>query len=81
MSKNKEIEDAKETEKAEASFTAELLSTDNEGGVVVYTTDAPDGTGFTLNIDDDKIKARAKDGQIWFQAGYNLGSDPFIHLV
>lgn len=47
-------------------------SLDRVNGILVYTTDAEDGTGFTLLVDDQKIKASTSGGQVWFYAGAPL---------
>jgi len=57
------------------------VSQDNDNGIVVFDTNADDGTGFTAVINGHKVKANAQNGQVWFYAGASIGTTPVISLV
>lgn len=79
MSKQRNEGEGAEDPKTE--IKTKRASLDLENGVVVFDTNAEDGTGFTLLIEEQKVKADAKDGQVWFYAGSAIAPDSLIHLL
>ena len=79
----KTTEEGLETESTgqQAEVTMKEVSRDVDNGIVVFKTNAENGTGFTLLIDQDKVRATAKDGQVWFYAERPLGETPNIRLA
>lgn len=62
-------------------YTADIISVDCGNGVVVVTTNAPDGTGFTAKIDGVQLDANVEAGQVWFYVGRPLRPSPIVELM
>ncbi len=82
MAKLKETDvETDQTSTSERIYTVEQISLDETGGVVVYSSDAPDGTEFTAVIDGTEVTAKAQGGQLWFYVGRSLSVSAMARLV
>lgn len=62
-------------------ITMKEVSRDNGNGIVVFKTNAKKGTEFTLKVDDEEVKAKSENGQVWFYVGRELTETSNIRLA
>ncbi|GAB4023286.1 hypothetical protein GCM10028808_73260 [Spirosoma migulaei] len=82
MAKSKTMEEKEKSKAGESdAIETKCISIDEQGGRVVFETNAADGTKFNAMIDQEQVEATADKGQIWFYLNRSLSAEPIVRLL